>query len=133
MTGYVSQYSYATPTCTINRRAKIKVIIREATLSDVPAIARIHMDSWRTAYRGLVSDYYLDNLRLEDRVARWQQRLTDPQVREFAYVAQDPSGTVVGFGSGIPDTTDRPDYKSELRALHISPSHQRAGLGRRLT
>ena len=109
------------------------MIIRPATLPDAPAIAQIHMDSWRSTYRGLVSDHYLDNLRLEDRTARWQQRLTDPHTREFAYVAQDPSSHIVGFGSGVPHTTDHPDYHSELRALHIAPVHQRTGLGRRLT
>jgi ribosomal protein S18 acetylase RimI-like enzyme len=91
------------------------------------------MDSWRSTYRGLVSDDFLDNLRLEERTARWQQRLADATAGEFAYVAQLPSGEVVGFGSGVPFTQDHPDYHSELRALHIIPSHQRSGLGRRLT
>jgi ribosomal protein S18 acetylase RimI-like enzyme len=91
------------------------------------------MDSWRSTYRGLVSDPFLDGLRLEDRAARWQKRLTDAQVGEFAYVAEDAHGQVVGFGSGVPNTTDHPDYHSELRALHIAQPYQRKGLGRRLT
>jgi ribosomal protein S18 acetylase RimI-like enzyme len=109
------------------------MLIREATLADAPAFARIHVDSWRTAYRGLASDDYLDNLRLEDRLARWEQLLSFQQSCTFAYVAEDAPGQVVGFAYGGRERTGHPDYKGELWALHIAGPHQRAGLGRRLT
>ena len=109
------------------------ITIRPATLDDAQAIAQIHMDSWRSTYRGLVSDDFLDGLRLEDRTARWEQRLTDAHTREFAYVVEDEAGQVVGFGSGALNTADHSDYHSELRALHITQLYQGQGLGRRLT
>ena len=33
--------------------------IRLATLADAEAIAHVHAESWRTAYRGALSDAYL--------------------------------------------------------------------------
>jgi ribosomal protein S18 acetylase RimI-like enzyme len=107
--------------------------IREATLTDASAIARIHVDSWRSTYRGLVSDDFLDNLRLEDRLARWEQLLSFQQSGTFGYVAEDAPGQVVGFAYGGPERTGHPDYKGELWALHIAGPYQRAGLGKRLT
>ena len=36
------------------------VIIRPDDVSDAVAIARVHVDSWRTTYAGIVPDDYLD-------------------------------------------------------------------------
>jgi RimJ/RimL family protein N-acetyltransferase len=109
------------------------MIIRPATLADATAIARIHMDSWRTTYRGMFSDDFLDNLRFEDRLAHWQKWLAFERSGTFAYVAEAAPGEVVGFAYGGPERSGHPDYKGELWALHIVGPYQRAGLGTRLT
>jgi ribosomal protein S18 acetylase RimI-like enzyme len=109
------------------------MIIRPAGSADAPAIAHIHMDSWRTTYRGIFSDDFLANLRFEDRLVRWQQLLAFEQSGTFAYVAEAAPNEVVGFAYGGPERSGQPDYKGELWALHIGVPYQRAGLGRRLT
>jgi hypothetical protein len=38
------------------------MLLREATLKDVPVIARVHVDTWQTTYRGIVPDSYLAQL-----------------------------------------------------------------------
>jgi hypothetical protein len=38
---------------------------REAIIADVAAIARVHVESWRTTYRGLLPDDYLGHLTYE--------------------------------------------------------------------
>ncbi|MEX0715757.1 MAG: hypothetical protein WD066_04185 [Planctomycetaceae bacterium] len=35
------------------------MIVRQATPADAPAIAAIHVDAWRGAYRGIVPAEYL--------------------------------------------------------------------------
>ena len=32
--------------------------IREASVTDAPAIARVTVDTWKTAYRGIIDDNY---------------------------------------------------------------------------
>ncbi len=43
------------------------VIVRDATSADAPAIARIHIDSWRSTYRGIVPHEYLAELSYRER------------------------------------------------------------------
>ncbi|HYP39240.1 MAG TPA: GNAT family N-acetyltransferase [Chloroflexia bacterium] len=112
---------------------KPNVTIRRARLADIPAIASLHNESWANTYRGLVPDSFLDNLRYEDRVRRWEERFTDPAEEEFVYVAQDAAERILGFASGGPERTEHPLYKGELRALHVSPAYHSQGIGRRLT
>lgn len=43
------------------------MIVREATNIDVPAIAKVQVDSWRTTYKGILSEDVLKNLSYEKR------------------------------------------------------------------
>lgn len=54
--------------------------IRPAIPSDAAALARVHGDTWCTAYRGIVPDAHLDRLAssYDRRVMRWREGLTSP-------------------------------------------------------
>lgn len=110
--------------------------IRAADPEDAPAIARVHVDSWRTTYRGLLPDHVLANLSLEERQASWQQRIDAPALGRcsgFVFVAEDVTGRVVGFASGGPERENDSDFEGELYAIYLLKEHQGRGLGRRLT
>ena len=49
--------------------------IRRATPDDAAALAKVHIDSWRAAYRGLVPDSYLDRLDYDRRTQGLRQLL----------------------------------------------------------
>jgi hypothetical protein len=49
----------------------MEVKIRKATADDAKGIARVHVDAWKSTYRGLVSDEYLDSLSYESREQMW--------------------------------------------------------------
>ncbi|VEP12978.1 Uncharacterized N-acetyltransferase YuaI [Hyella patelloides LEGE 07179] len=109
------------------------MIVREATNSDIPAIAKVHVDSWRTTYRGIVSDEYLENLSYKKREKIWYQIFNDaPQNNSFIYVAEDESHHVVGFADGGLERTGNLIYRGELNAIYILKSHQKQGMGRKL-
>jgi len=46
-------------------------MIRSATASDAPAIGHVHVESWRSTYRGLMPDAVLVNLSAEQRATFW--------------------------------------------------------------
>src|ERR1043165_69550 len=110
------------------------MIIREATPTDAPAIARVHVDTWRTTYPGMVPDEHLENLSYEESEQRWDRRLSgENRTRDgFCYVAEDDAGQVVGFALGGPERTGDPKYKGEVYAIYILEPYQGKGLGRRL-
>jgi GNAT superfamily N-acetyltransferase len=95
-------------------------------------MARVHIESWRSTYRGIVSDGYLAALSYERRTQMWMRGLSDPESREFYYVAEEPSGEIIGFASGGPERTGDPEYPGELSAVYLLETHQRRGIGRRL-
>ena len=105
--------------------------IREATHSDVPAMSRVHVDTWKTTYRGIVPDSHLENLSYERRAASWHQILNRGD-SNFTYIAQNESGEIVGFAHGGVERTGDPVYKGELMAIYIRQSYQQKDLGRRL-
>ena len=51
--------------------------VREAMPCDAAAIARVHVDAWRTTYRGIVPDEYLSSLSYEKSQQRWERLLTN--------------------------------------------------------
>ena len=107
------------------------IAIRPATAGDAPAIARVRIDGWRTAYRGLVPDAYLDAMDIDASAALWQRILAAAPNATSVFVADD-DGAVVGFAAGNMLEEPRHDLDAELSAVYVRRDHQRAGIGRRL-
>ncbi|HZR38997.1 MAG TPA: GNAT family N-acetyltransferase [Ktedonobacteraceae bacterium] len=105
--------------------------IREARVEDAEGIARVHVDSWRTTYRGLMADEVLDELSYERREQMWVGILSGD--KNFTFVAEDEAGRIVGFIDGGPEREGDPVYKGELYAIYLLEECQGSGLGRRLT
>ena len=55
-------------------------MIRQAAPSDVDAIARVHVKTWQTAYRGHMPDAHLDALDESRRAAMWAEALGQPAI-----------------------------------------------------
>ncbi len=110
------------------------MIVREATQNDVPAIARVHVDTWRTTYRGILPDEYLANLSYERRANGWHQILNHASNDgNFTYIAEAEAGELIGFANGGMERTGDPVYKGELMAIYILQNHQGKGIGCHLT
>ncbi|GAC1347915.1 MAG: GNAT family N-acetyltransferase [Ktedonobacteraceae bacterium] len=109
------------------------MLIRRATPEAAAGIARVRVDTWRAAYRGIVPDEFLDNMSYAGNESRWAERLSDVDNQVYTFVAIDESGQIFGFVSGGPNRDNDPVYKSELYAIYILPSHHGLGIGRRLT
>lgn len=105
--------------------------IREATASDIDGIAYVHAESWKTTYRGMLSDEFLDQITVEGRRKLWIRNFTSPNQDEVIYVAEDEAGKIIGFANG--GARKEPDvYDAELYALYLLEEHQGKGLGRQL-
>ena len=109
------------------------MIVREAKIADAPAIARVNLDTWRTAYREIVPADYLAQLSYEKRESNWQEILVNAEKsKNFVCVAENDSGQIVGFAAGGCERTGKYVYQGELFAIYILDEYQRQGIGRQL-
>ena len=109
------------------------MLIREARAVDAAAIARVHVDSWRTTYAGILPSDFLASLSYEEREQSWSRTLSAPDGRSFTCVAEDGEGRIVGFASGGREREGDPTYRGELYAIYVLAQCQRRGIGSRLT
>ena len=109
------------------------MLIREAYPTDAAAIARVHVDSWRTTYAGIVPADYLANLSYVRREQFWRDILSTPAHPGCVYVAAPDTGQIVGFASGGPERSGDAVYQGELYAIYLLARSQRQSLGRHLT
>jgi hypothetical protein len=104
--------------------------LRDATLSDATAISRLHADSWRSAYRGVMSEEYLDRRVYAERAAVWQQRFAEQVANPFFAILAEIQEQVAGFACVFPDEDS--EYGSFLDNLHVMPQRTGQGIGRQL-
>ena len=104
------------------------LVIRRAGPADVGPIARVHVQSWREAYRGIVPQPYLDLLSMPAHERQWRRSFADGG---WAFVAEWERRGVVGFASGGL-TRGRRDISGELYVLYVLNACHRRGIGRAL-
>ena len=110
----------------------MNIQIRPAIPEDAASIARVHVDSWRSTYAGIVPTEYLDGLSYRNRESRWKDLLTADRPETSHFVAETEDGDVVGFANAGPEREGDRIYRGELYAIYILEEYQRIGLGRRL-
>lgn len=107
------------------------VSLRLMHVGDAEAIAALHVASWRSAYRGVFTDHYLDHEADAERRNVWRARLqADAPTRDWGVVAADPTGRLLGFAYVMPDHD--PVWGDYIDNLHVAPDLKGGGIGRRL-
>lgn len=104
-------------------------VIRPMVAADAPAVAALHAESWRTAYRGIYDDQWLDEQAGANRQAHWARRFAAPTDTQAGLVG-DLDGQAVGFAYLIAD--DDPSRGALLDNLHLVAAARGGGLGAQL-
>lgn len=105
--------------------------IRPGAPEDAEAVERLRIAGWQTAYRGIISDAYLDSMAVDvPRRRRHLETLPDG-FRSGVAIA---GGSVVGWISAGPcRDPDRPGRQhGEIMACYVHPDCWRTGTGRLL-
>lgn len=102
---------------------------RRTNAKDAGAIATLHAESWRVAYRGALRDEFLDGDVFTDRATQWGARLSAPPENQLVIVAEDDDGPA-GFACAYGRDDER--WGTLLDNLHVRRERQRHGTGARL-
>jgi ribosomal protein S18 acetylase RimI-like enzyme len=109
------------------------VRIREATPADAEAIARVHVETWQVAYRGIVADEILDGLSVVRRAQGWREWWSSGEVAKQALFVAEADGPVIGFANaGSSRDADASDDTGEIRAIYVLADYWDIGAGRAL-
>ena len=96
-------------------------VVRRAVVGDADAIGSVHVRAWQAAYRGQMSDGFLDGMSIADGRRRWRTTLSEPTPDRVVVVVEDPvDGHVCGFAAlGA----------AEVMAINLEPEAWGRGLG----
>lgn len=101
--------------------------LRPAEPDDAMAVARVHVRSWQVAYRTLLPDDYLDQLRPEDRAKTYDFASLDPLKPRTVVAIEE--GVILGFATTMPSRdADLPEH-GELCAIYVDPDRWGQGIG----
>ena len=102
--------------------------IRPAVVEDAPAIAQVHVESWKTTYKGIFPESLFDRLSVSDRTRFWNETIAKPSARFVTLVVCNDAGRVVGFVCGGPERTGKLGCDGELQAMYLLEGVRRQGL-----
>jgi ribosomal protein S18 acetylase RimI-like enzyme len=105
--------------------------IRRAGPDDAAALARVHVDAWQAAYRGLVPDSMLERFTYEYREPRFREALAaDAEETYIVEVGGRTVGLLTVGDARDPDVDMR--HVGEIWGIYLSPGYWRRGIGTQL-
>ena len=99
------------------------MIIRQAREEDVRQIAEILVEDWKTAYRGIMDDDFLDAMNVDQRY-----QIEVRRYNEYRVAAEGQE--IQGYAWNM--LTDEEDADCEVVALYVRYSKRNSGIGRAL-
>ena len=106
--------------------------VRIATPEDAAAVASVHVESWRAAYRGQLPDQLLDTLSVDRRAEAWRDVIGATGASD-AVLLLERAGLVEGFAHVCAARdSDVGRGVGEVSAIYLRPSSWGQGSGRLL-
>ena len=107
----------------------IDLYLRSGRISDSATIARVQIDSRRSAYVGIVSDEYLAHFTYEEQEQDWNDVFASNEKNVIVVAETDK---VVGYAWAQLGPGELPQYDAELASMHLLPNYRGLGIGQKL-
>ena len=107
------------------------IIIRTATIDDAEKVAKIKIEGWQTAYRGIIDDNFLDNMDINEEIEKRKNNIENG----VDVIVAELNNEIVGFclyRNYIKDPESYPNANCELSSLYVKSSLKRKGIGTKL-
>ncbi|MFF2878885.1 GNAT family N-acetyltransferase [Gottfriedia sp. NPDC057991] len=106
------------------------MIIRKATMTDAKGIAKVHVDSWKTTYRNIIPNEFLEKLSYVQREKLWEHNLS--KVVDYVVVAENDNGEIIGFADCGKRERNQVDHSGDLTSIYLLEEYQGKGIGKQL-
>jgi GNAT superfamily N-acetyltransferase len=109
---------------------QLKITFREATVTDALAVAKVHVQSWRESFAGIVPQTFLDKMSVENRAKAFETGFASDSYKMF--VTETQENGIVGFADFGKTRDNQSKYEAELYAIYLLRDVQRKGIGGKL-
>ena len=106
--------------------------LRPAEPGDARAIARIHVETWRSTYPGMLPDRTLIDMTVDGKARSWRLTLEQRSAPGAVLLAEQPEDGVIGFASAGRNRHANLAFAGEVETLYVLPDWQNQGIGRSL-
>lgn len=100
-------------------------------MGDIQKVATVHVRAWQWAYRGLMSDEYLDSLSVDQRALAWKE-LLDDESTPAPYLATRGTDAVGLVHAQTSRDLDASATTGEVTSIYLLPEYVGQGIGWRL-
>jgi GNAT superfamily N-acetyltransferase len=104
------------------------VLVRDATVDDLAAIADVHAAAWQVAYRDLFEPDFLAGLLSRTR-GKWTRVFGDPAFAEQSLLVAERGPRIAAFAHLVPTASAR---EREISAFYAHPSAWGSGVANAL-
>lgn len=104
------------------------IVIRHAQVQDALWIARVQIDTWKSAYTGLIPQEHLDSLDIEKKIQKWNAKITSNE--ESVFVAEHNT-EIIWFITWW-DSHSKWEYDWEIIVFYVLERFQWYWIGTRL-
>ncbi len=106
--------------------------MRAARPADAGAIARVHRESWRSTYGGILPLEFVARESGNKSEAQWRRGLVDKRPDSQTWIAESAHEGLIGFASCGEARDPIEGLDAEIYALYVLQSHHRRGVGHEL-
>ncbi|PEM55310.1 GNAT family N-acetyltransferase [Bacillus wiedmannii] len=110
----------------------MEIHIRRAIKDDIRGIAKVHVDSWKTTYKGIFADEFLENITYEQREKQWENIFQQEDTYQYRFVAETSDETIIGFIDGGVERSGAYNCDGELYAIYLLQEYQGMKIGQKL-
>ena len=96
----------------------------------IPDISAAHVAAWQKAFRGILSDELLDNIKVEDFEQGWKHNISKKERTNLIWVTENDKA--VGFVSFGKSYDKAGKIQTEIYGIYVHPNHWGKGIGYQL-
>ena len=104
--------------------------IRYADINDSKTLGEIHSKSWKSAYKGILSNEILENITVEKRQKYFEKALSDGWEEDAIIFNDDEAVGLICIGKCR--DTDKPNTCGEIWGIYLLPEYWNNGIGSEL-